>query len=122
MDDLVNSDRRIKYAKECLNYLTNIDIRFNRNQDLFAFYNKIFSLEKNKFIKPKYDQYISLTANYDYVDPTTEDVEFIENLIYSIFPDEEIWDTHLTDVAHEFKIELQDAKISHVIIKSAFET
>ena len=33
---LVNSDRRIKYAKECLNYLTNIDIRFNRNQDLFV--------------------------------------------------------------------------------------
>ena len=90
LDDLVNSDRRIKYAKECLNYLTNIDIKFNKNQDLFAFNNKIFSLELNKFIKPKYDQYISLTANYDYEDPKSEDVEFIENLIYSIFPDEEL--------------------------------
>ena len=90
LDDLVNSDRRIKYAKECLNYLTNIDVRFNRNQDLFAFNNRIFSLEKNKFIKPKYDQYISLTTNYDYDDPKKEDVEFIENLIYSIFPDEEL--------------------------------
>ena len=88
LDDLVNSDRRIKYAKECLNYLTNIDVRFNRNQDLFAFNNRIFSLEKNKFIKPKYDQYICLTTNYDYEDPKTEDVEFIENLIFSIFPDE----------------------------------
>ena len=74
LDDLVNSDKRIKYAKECLNYLTNIDINFNRNQDLFAFNNRIFSLEKNKFIKPKYDQYISLTTNYDYVDPTSTDV------------------------------------------------
>ena len=90
LDDLVNSDRRIKYAKECLNYLTNINVRFNRNQDLFAFNNRIFSLEKNKFIKPKYDQYISLTSNYDYEDSKTEDVEFIENLIYSIFPDEEL--------------------------------
>ena len=90
LDDLVNSDRRIKYAKECLNYLTNIEVKFNRNQDLFAFNNKIFSLEQNKFIKPKFDQYISLTSNYDYEDPTSEDVEFIQNLIYSIFPDEEL--------------------------------
>ena len=34
----------------------------------------------------------------------------------------EIWDTHLIDMAHEFKIVLQDAEISHVIIKSVFET
>ena len=73
-----------------MNYLTNIEVKFNRNQNLFAFNNRIFSLEQNKFIKPKYDQYISLTANYDYEDPKTEDVEFIEQLIYSIFPDEEL--------------------------------
>ena len=90
LEDLVNSDRRIKIVKESLNYLTNTEIRFNCNQDLFAFNNRIFSLEKNKFIKPKYDQYISLTTNYDYEDPKKEDVEFIENLIYSIFPDEEL--------------------------------
>ena len=41
LDDLVNSDRRIKYAKECLNYLTNINVKFSCNQDLFAFINKI---------------------------------------------------------------------------------
>ena len=41
LDDLVNSDRRIKYAKECLNYLTNINVKFSCNQDLFAFNNKI---------------------------------------------------------------------------------
>ena len=60
LDDLVNSDRRIKYAKECLNYLTNINIRLNRNQDLFAFKNKIFSLEKNKFIKAASTQFIKI--------------------------------------------------------------
>ena len=27
LDDLVNSDRRIKYAKECLNYLTSIFVK-----------------------------------------------------------------------------------------------
>ena len=92
---------------QCLNYLTNIEVKFNRNQDLFAFNNKIFSLELNKFIKPKYDQYITLTTNYDYEDAKTEDVEFIEQLIYSIFPDEELRTLYC--------IEFQNQTLTHEI-------
>jgi len=52
------------------------DVEFNTMSNLFAFENKIWDLNENKFIEPNPNQYISLTSGYVY-DGKDEDKEII---------------------------------------------
>jgi len=48
--------------------ITNNDIKFNENPNLFAFNNKIYDIAKKTFVEPSQEQYINVSTGYDYDD------------------------------------------------------
>ena len=59
---LLNHKKRKDYIDDIICKITNDNIKFDENPDLFAFQNKIYDLKKNKFIDPNSSQYISYTT------------------------------------------------------------
>lgn len=97
--NLKNYDKRQKYIADILLKLNNPDVQFDNNPYLFAFNNKIYDLEKSQFIEPKFDQYVSMTTGYKYIDNDHEEkakIDEINKLIDTIFPDPEIKKLYLT--------------------------
>lgn len=64
----------------------NDNIEFECEENIFAFNNKIYDLEKMKWIEPKREHYILLTTGYDYEEPSDEDINELEEFIKTIFP------------------------------------
>lgn len=65
------------------------DIILEGNPNIFCFKNKVFDLEKNKFVEPyKYD-YMTLNTGYNYREPTEEETTEVINMLNQIFPIEE---------------------------------
>ena len=96
---LVDSQYREKYVKDIINAITNDDIKFDENPYLFCFNNKIYDLKTHTFTTPKPDDYISITTGYDYVDDLDDDKLLeteLENLISTIFPEEDEKKLYLT--------------------------
>lgn len=61
-------------------------IKWNENNNLFVFENKIYDLESGNWIEPKPDQYINMTCGYDYEDgefeeETKEIHRFLDNIL-----------------------------------------
>ena len=95
--DLQNYDRRQKYIKDIINYLYNDNIKFDEQPYLFAFDNKIYDLKQGLFIDPKPEYYISITTGYNYIEQDeNENINEINKLINSIFPQPEIKKLYLT--------------------------
>ena len=95
--DLQNYDRRQKYIKDIINYLYNDIIKFDEQPYLFAFDNKIYDLRQGAFINPKPEFYISITTGYNYIEQDEkENIEEINKLINSIFPQPELKKLYLT--------------------------
>ena len=69
---------------------------FDKQHHLFAFSNAVFDLNTGKRVK--YDKKLYLTTNSGkkYVEPTLEQMETINNIFISIFPDEEIRKCYLS--------------------------
>ncbi len=101
LSSLKNYDRRQKYISDILMKLNNDDIKFDENPYLFAFNNKIYDLEQNKFIEPNAKQYISLTTGYNWIENVDEsaNIKEVNKLIDTIFPDVEIKRLYLTILA-----------------------
>ena len=78
-------------------YITNNDVEFDTNPMLFAFENRIYSLETNQFIPSNPKDYISLTTGYNWESDTFHDekIETLNNLIAQILPDKKIRDYYL---------------------------
>ena len=93
---LLNHKKREDYIKDIICKLTNDDIRFDENPDLFAFKNKIFDLKQNKFVDPEPSQYISFTTGYDYEEPTEDTINELDNFIDIIFTQPELKHLYLT--------------------------
>ena len=97
LSDLLNYNKRQNYINEILIIIHNDEIKFDEHNYLYAFNNKIFDLKESKFIEPKPEYYISLTCGYDFIhQDETENKKVIDELIKSIFPDEDIRDLYLT--------------------------
>ena len=95
--NLLNHDKRQKFINELICMLSNDDVQFDEKPYLFSFNNKIFDLQIGCFIDPKPDQYISLTTRYNYIDQNeTENIEFVNNIIDTIFPQPELKKLYLT--------------------------
>jgi len=77
------------------NFLTDNDVVFDREWHLFAFKNKIFDLKLGAFIPPNSQYYISQNTGYDWVEPTLEETDNVDNILISIFPDDEERDLFL---------------------------
>jgi hypothetical protein len=85
--------KSISYKKELQEtykeYGLDYNIKFNENWNLFAFNNIVYDLEKSEFREHRYNDYISITCNYDWREPNSEEIKTIHNLIISIMPIEE---------------------------------
>ncbi len=65
---------------------TQTDIKFDNKWNLFGFKNFVYDLESGQFRDYEYNDYISTTAGYDWVEPTQEDINTVDNLISEIMP------------------------------------
>ena len=64
IEALRKTKSRKLFVDEICIKLSNNNIKWNENENLFAFTNKIFDLNKNKFIKSKPNQYINKNFVY----------------------------------------------------------
>ncbi len=62
------------------------DIKFDDKSNLFCFNNIVYDLNEKKFRDYKYDDYVSTTTGYKWVEPTNDEIETLNNIIKSIMP------------------------------------
>lgn len=86
----LNQLKQIKYKKDLLEtykeYGINNDVKFDDKSDLFAFNNIIYDLKNDCFINHQYENYISTTCGYDWIEPSPDEINELNNLIDSIMP------------------------------------
>ena len=99
---MINNIRSVIYRenliKDIIHKITNNDIIFDNNNDLFSFKNKIYDLQNGCFIDPLPSHYISITTNYNYdeqYDNKNKKKE-LKNILKTILPDDEIRDYYFT--------------------------
>ena len=73
------------YLKNSLSH----NIQFDINPDIIGFNNKKYNFKTKKFENIVYDDYISMTCNYDYEEPKEDKIKTIEDIIIKAFPNEE---------------------------------
>lgn len=69
---------------------------FDDKPYIFCFSNKSYDLKTNQEIIVKKEDYIIQNTNYDYEEPTEEQMELIDKLFHQIFPNEEIRKCYLS--------------------------
>ena len=55
-----------------------------KKRHLFVFNNLVYDLREHKFIEFKHDDYASITTDYDWIEPTEQQINVIDNIISSI--------------------------------------
>jgi len=76
--------------------IAEVDVKFNSNPYLLGFNNGVYDLLKDEFRNYKFNDYITMSAGYDYKYPDYEDPDIIKvredliSIIESIHPDEEV--------------------------------
>jgi len=66
------------------------NIEFDTNPNILAFDNGKFDLTTGKFSKIVFDDFITMTTGYDYIEPSQDKCNTIEELFNKIFPNPEI--------------------------------
>lgn len=79
--------------REARDYFLNNDAKFDEKDYLLGFKNKVYDLNKHEFRDYLPDDYISMTCGYEWVEPTAEDLEEFNDLMISIFPNKDIYNT-----------------------------
>lgn len=69
---------------------------WNKKPNLFAFNNCIWDLDKSCFVEPDPLDYINLTCGYDYIEPSNEIMEEVQNIIKDINYNEDCYDYLMT--------------------------
>jgi phage/plasmid-associated DNA primase len=69
---------------------------FDDKPYIFCFSNKSYDLKTSQEIIVKKEDYIIQNTNYDYQEPTEEQIELIDKLFHQIFPNEEIRKCYLS--------------------------
>jgi len=92
--------RSLNFKKEIIEttkeVLTNNKIEFDFKFYLFGFDNLVYDLNEDIFREYKYDDYISITTGYDWVEPEKKQIDTINNIINNIFPIENERDLYLS--------------------------
>ena len=99
IDKFREISRRSKIVEDILNKISDNNIKWDDKPYLFAFNNKIFDLQQNKFIQPNPMDYISLTTGYNYDDRYDEKYEIELDKIVNTILHPEIKDFYLTILA-----------------------
>src|SRR5690606_9223573 len=66
--------------------LKNNRIDFDAKWHLFGFDNKVFDLKTLSFRDYKYDDFVSITTGYDWIEPIDEELKKMKDLIEMIHP------------------------------------
>jgi hypothetical protein len=92
--------RSLNFKKEIIEttkeVLTNNKIEFDSKFYLCGFDNLVYDLNEDKFREYKYDDYISITTGYEWLEPTNEQITIINKIIKNIFPIENERDLYLS--------------------------
>ena len=72
-----------------------IDELMNNNWNLFVFNNKVYDLEKGKFIEPKREQYMTISTGYKYEEPKQKDIDKVNTFLSEVIEDEKERDYYL---------------------------
>ena len=98
-----NSLKRLKgqpFKKEIIEttkeYMKNNDIEFDSKWWLFGFNNMVYDLKEHKFRDYRFDDYISTTTGYDWIEPTQTQLEKIYEITIQILPNSETRQLYLT--------------------------
>ena len=95
--------KTISYKREIIEtykeYNARTDINFDDKWWLFGFTNLVYDMKECCFRDYMPEDYITITAGYDYIEPTKEDVEFIDKFISMIMPIEDERKTFLDILA-----------------------
>ena len=77
-------------------YLKNDKIEFDDKYWLFGFNNILYDLKLGEFRDYKYDDYISITTGFDWIEPDKKSIEKVIKIIKQIFPIEDERDLYIT--------------------------
>ncbi len=83
LKDMVFKKEIIETTKE---YLTNNEIEFDDKFHLLGFNNKVYDLKINDFRDYRYDDYVSITTGYDWIEPPIEQVNKMNQILNQIMP------------------------------------
>lgn len=78
-------------------YIENNFINFESKSNIFCFNNAVYDLDRCEFLKVvnKFD-YMCMTTRYDYREPTEEEIDKMNEIIYKILPIKEERELYLT--------------------------
>lgn len=92
--------RSLNFKKEIIEttkeVFINNKIEFDTKFYLFGFDNLVYDLNDNKFREYKYDDYISITTGYEWIEQTNEQIITVNKIINNIFPIENERDLYLS--------------------------
>ena len=93
---LRNVTSRDRLVKDCMRVLENNCVNFDTNEFLLAFTNRIYNLENAKWIEPQFNQYISLTTGWKWVNGYKKSKKSdLLKLIDTLFIDKDMRDFYL---------------------------
>tara|TARA_R100000951_G_scaffold2414_1_gene3799 strand:+ start:1406 stop:4096 length:2691 start_codon:yes stop_codon:yes gene_type:complete len=93
---LRNVTSRDRLVKDCMRVLENNCVNFDTNEFLLAFTNKIYNLENATWIEPQFNQYISLTTGWKWVNGYKKSKKAdLLKLIDTLFTDKVMRDFYL---------------------------
>ena len=75
------------------------NIHFDENPNIYCFNNKCYDLKLLGWIKPRREDYILTTTNYDYEETAIDRLTKLTDLINKIFPCEEVRKTYINYMA-----------------------
>ncbi|ATZ81249.1 D5 family helicase-primase [Bodo saltans virus] len=78
---------------------TNNDINLDNKWNLFGFNNIVYDLDEETFRDYKYDDYVSITTGYDWIEPTDNEINDLKNILHQIMPIQEEYDLYLQILA-----------------------
>ena len=88
-----------KFISGVIDYLRekyrNDSIEFDMKSNLFGFNNIVYDLEINEFRNYKKEDLITITTGYDWKEPSSDEIELINKLIYQIQNEKDVRDFYL---------------------------
>jgi phage/plasmid-associated DNA primase len=92
--------RGLAFKKEIIEttkeVLTNNKLEFDNKFNLFGFENLVYDLDICNFREYKYDDYISITTGYDWIEPSTKQIKLLNDILNKIFPNDGDKELYLT--------------------------
>ena len=95
--------KTISYKREIIEtykeYNSRRDINFDNKWWLFGFNNKVYDMKECEFREYKPEDYVTITTGYDYIEPSDDEIVFVNKLIIQIMPIKEERETFLDILA-----------------------